>query len=746
MNKISTKKISLPIEGMTCASCVARVEKAISNAPGVKNVSVNLANEKATIEFEETNFDFVKIKELVEDAGYKILAPMSQDSDRSVVGLNIGKTTPTLSYESEVRKDFFISLLFTLPVLILSMGIMIPQFRNIIPLNDSQINKILLLLTIPIVFIPGKRFYKIFWKNTIHLTADMNSLVAIGTGSAFIYSLVLTLFPELFPHIHSSHVYFDSTAVIITLILMGKWLEARAKSRTNDAIKKLISLRPETATVIVDGNEVERKIDELQIGDMVIVKPGTKIPADGIIVNGFSVIDESMLTGESLPVEKILNDKVSGGTINQIGTFIFRITATGDNSVLGNIIRMVEEAQGSKATIQMLADKIASVFVPAVILVALSSFTFWIFYSNNFSVALMNFVAVLIIACPCALGLATPTALIVGLGKAAQKGILIKNAESLELAHKVDVVLFDKTGTITEGTPQVIGIYTTNYDEKEMLSMINPVEKRSEHPVAKAIVSYAEKFNLKEYTLEEFESNTGFGIRAKVDGKEILIGNEKFMLTNNIQISDELLLPDEKNEVASTIIYVSSNGNLIANISIADKIKENSKNAIESLKKMNIKTVMLTGDNYNSAESIAKKIGIDEVKAELLPEDKLKIVDEYLNQNKIVAFVGDGINDAPSLAKAHVGIAIGNGTDVALETADIVLLNNDLMNVTKSILISKLVVRTIKQNLFWAFVYNIIGIPLAALGMLNPMIAALAMSFSSVSVVSNSLRLKRAKI
>lgn len=746
MNKISTKKISLPVEGMTCASCVARVEKAISNAPGVKNVSVNLANEKATIEFDENNFDIDKIKELVEDAGYKILTPVSQDSDKSAFSSDVSEASPASNYESEVRRDFLTSLLFTLPVLILSMGIMIPEFRNFIPLNETQVNKLLLVLTIPIVFIPGKRFYKIFWKNTIHLTADMNSLVAIGTGSAFIYSLVLTLFPELFPHIHISHVYFDSTAVIITLILMGKWLEARAKSRTNDAIKKLISLRPETAIVIVDGNEVERKIDELQIGDMVIVKPGTKIPADGIIVNGFSVIDESMLTGESLPVEKTLNDKVFGGTINQNGTFVFRITATGDNSVLGNIIRMVEEAQGSKAPIQKLADKIASVFVPAVILIALISFAFWIFYSNNFSVALMNFVAVLIIACPCALGLATPTALIVGLGKAAQKGILIKNAESLELAHKVDIVLFDKTGTITEGAPLVIGINTIGYDEKEVLSLIYPAEKRSEHPIAKAIVSYTEKFNLKEYSLEEFESKTGFGIRAKVDGKEIIIGNEKFMRANNIKISDEPLLSDYKIKIASTIIYVSSNRNLIAAISIADKIKDNSKEAIETLKKMNIKTVMLTGDNFKSAKSIAEKIGIDEVKAELLPEDKLKIVDEYLNQNKIVAFVGDGINDAPSLAKAHVGIAIGNGTDVALETADIVLLNNDLMNVSKSFLISKFVVRTIKQNLFWAFIYNIIGIPLAALGMLNPMIAALAMSFSSVSVVSNSLRLKRKNI
>lgn len=744
MNKIVTKKISLPIEGMTCASCVARVEKAISKAPGVKNVSVNLASEKAVIELDETNFDFETIKELVEDAGYKVNLPVKDNSKKSISESDT--KSHTSNYEVKIKKDFLFSLLLTLPVFILSMGMMWTDFRNLIPLTDEQLNKILLILTTPIVFIPGKRFYKIFWKNTLHLTADMNSLVAIGTGSAFLYSLVLTLFPEIFPHQHISHVYFDSTAVIITLILMGKWLEARAKSKTNDAINKLISLRPETATVIVDGIELEKKIEELQIGDVVIVKPGDKIPADGVIIKGYSIVDESMLTGESLPNEKSIKDKVFGGTINQNGTFEFRVTAIGDNSVLGNIIRMVEEAQGSKAPIQKLADKIASVFVPVVILIALLSFTFWLIYSDNFSIALMNFVAVLIIACPCALGLATPTALIVGLGKAARKGILIKNAESLELAHKVNVVLLDKTGTITEGVPQVSNINPIEADEIEILSLIYPAEKRSEHPIAKAIVNYAEKSKLKEYSLEEFESKTGFGIKAKVEGKEILIGNEKFMRENNISFSNAAIFPNTLDEFTSTLIYVSMNGKLIATISITDKIKEDSKTAIDLLKRMNIKTVMLTGDSIKSAQAIANQIAIDEVKAELLPEEKLKIVGEYLGQNNIVAFVGDGINDAPALAKAHVGIAIGSGTDVALETADIVLLNSNLINVSRSFQISKSVVRTIKQNLFWAFIYNVIGIPLAALGLLNPMIAALAMSFSSVSVVSNSLRLKRSKI
>lgn len=746
MKKIETEKISIPIEGMTCASCVTRVEKAIANAPGVKKVSVNLATEKAFVEIDPKEFDFNLIKDAVEESGYKVIVPENSNTINKSSSTTFQKKETTSDYLTEIKKDFFISLFFTLPVFILSMGVMWSEFRNLLPISIEQLNKVLLLLTTPIIFIPGKRFFSVFWKNTKHFTADMNSLVAIGTGSAYLYSLMLVLFPEIFHHQNTSHVYFDSTAVIITLILMGKWLEARAKSKTNDAVKKLIALRPETATVVSNGLEIEKRIDELQIGDIVIVRPGDKIPADGIIIKGNSYINESMLTGESLPVEKSVNNKVFGGTINENGTFEFRVTATGDNSVLGNIIRLVEEAQGSKAPIQQLADKIAAVFVPVVILIALISFLFWILYTDNFSLALMNFVAVLIIACPCALGLATPTALIVGLGKAAQKGILIKNAESLELAHKVNIILFDKTGTITEGFPEVSKLITFGFSESEILSMLIPAEKRSEHPIAKAILRYAEKLKAGEYPLEEFESKTGLGIKAKVDGKNLIIGNEKFLKENHIdtdfQIDEELYLKEN----SSTKIFIAVNQKLAAIIFIEDKIKETSKEAIRLLKEMNIKTVMLTGDNKNTALKIANGVGVDEVKSELLPEDKLKIVSEYKVANNIVAFVGDGINDAPALAAADVGIAIGSGTDVALETSDIVLLNTDLVNVANAIKVSKQVVNTIRQNLFWAFIYNVIGIPLAAVGMLNPMIAALAMSFSSVSVVSNSLRLKRSKI
>lgn len=739
MKKIESKKITLPIEGMTCASCVARVEKAISKAPGVKNVSVNLASEKAVIELDETNIDLGKIQELVEDAGYKVTLPVNNNFNKSI---SESTTASHISdYEVEIRKDFLFSLLLTLPVFILSMGMMWPDFRNLLPLTDYQLNKILLLLTIPVVFIPGRRFYKIFWKNTLHFTADMNSLVAIGTGSAFLYSLMLTLFPEIFPHQNISHVYFDSTAVIITLILMGKWLEARAKLKTNDDVKKLISLRPEKAIVIYDGKEVEKDISELQIGDTVIVKPGAKIPADGIIIRGFSAVNESMLTGESLPVEKSVNDKVICGTINENGTFEFRVTATGDNSVLGNIIRLVEEAQVSKAPIQKLADRIASVFVPIVIIIAILSFLFWIYYSNEIDIALINFVAVLIIACPCALGLATPTALIVGLGKAAQKGILIKDAESLELAHKIDYVIFDKTGTLTEGKPKVTDFITFDFDKNKLLSFVASAEKRSDHPIAKSILEFCSGYSIDNFQLTEFESQSGFGIKAKFEGIIVLIGNKKFLSNNKVNFRnfDEENL---SNSESSTHIYVAVNNDLKGIFSIEDQIKDTAKDAIKKLKEMNIKTVMLTGDKLQTANHISNKIGIDEIRAELMPEDKMKIINEYKSQNKIVAFIGDGINDAPALAVADVGIAIGSGTDVALETADIVLLSNDLMSVPKAIYISKKVVTTIRQNLFWAFVYNIIGIPLAAAGLLNPMIAALAMSLSSVSVVSNSLRLK----
>lgn len=732
------------VEGMSCASCVARVEKSISKIEGIKNVSVNLATEKATFEIDNNLASLTQVEKAIEDAGYKIdFSSLNKKSEASTTHSDIKS-----DFDNELKKDFFLAIFLTVPIFILSMGMMWEGFHNLIPLSQDVINKILLLLTTPVVFISGKRFYKIFWKNLLHLTADMNSLVAIGTGSAFIYSTLLTLFPELFSDSSMvSHVYFETTAVIITLILLGRWLENSAKSKTGMAIKKLIGLKPQTVIVKRDNVEKEISIDELSIGDIVIIKPGGKIPADGKVVRGYSTIDESMITGESMPIEKNVGSKVIGGTINKTGSFEFQVTAIGDNSILGQIIKMVEEAQGSKAPIQKLADKIASVFVPVIILIAILTFVGWLFLSNaGFSAALINFVAVLIIACPCALGLATPTAIIVGTGRGAQKGILIKNAESLEIAHKIDTIIFDKTGTITTGKPKVNSIYTNSIDEREFLKLTGSLEQRSEHPIAQAIVSYAKKNGIDFENVESFESLTGTGLKGKVNSNEILVGNQTLMENNSIEIKIFQQNIDELSQADKTLVFVAINKLLKGLIAVEDEIKNNSTEVVAKLKAMNLKTVLLTGDNNRTAKDIAENVGFDDYQAEVLPGDKLAVISEYQSKGKIVAMVGDGINDAPALTQSNVGIAMGTGTDVAIESGDIILMSGDLNGVVSAIKLSRQTLKTIKQNLFWAFVYNIIGVPLAAFGLLNPMIAAFAMSFSSVSVVSNSLRLKRKKL
>ena len=741
-----SKLISAPVEGMTCASCVARVEKSISKIEGIINVSVNLATEKATFEMDGDLATLKQIEKAVEDAGYKIDFSSTYNKTQTVPSeiLSDKKT----EYDEELKKDFLFAIILSIPILLLNMGMMWDGFHNLVQLSSEVINKILLVLTTPVVFISGKRFYKIFWKNLLHFTADMNSLVAIGTGSAYLFSTIITLFPEIFSDNRiTSHVYFDSAAVIITLILMGRWLESRAKSKTGLAIKKLLELKPQKVTV--RRNEIEEEIDlnDLLIGDIAIVKPGGKIPADGKIRAGFSTIDESMITGESIPVEKSIGSKVIGGTINKIGSFEFEVTAIGDNSMLGQIIKMVEEAQGSKAPIQKLADKIAAVFVPVIILIAIVSFLGWLLLSSaGFSVALMNFVAVLIIACPCALGLATPTAIIVGTGKGAQNGILIKRAESLELAHKIDTIIFDKTGTITTGKLKVSSVFTNGINEEELLRIAGSLEQRSEHPLANAIVSYVKNRGINLEKPESFESLTGSGLKGLVNGNEVLVGSISLMETNSIITTEFEKTIDKFSEDSNTIIAVSINGRLKGLITLEDELKSNASQVIDKLKTMKLKTVLLTGDNIRSAKNIADRVGFDNFNAEVLPGDKNKIVSEYQNNGRIVAMIGDGINDAPALAQSNIGIAMGTGTDVAIESADIVLMSGNLEGVAKSLKLSRLTLKTIKQNLFWAFIYNIIGLPLAAFGMLNPIIAALAMSFSSVSVVSNSLRLKRKKL
>ncbi len=744
--EIKLQKISAPVSGMTCASCVARVEKSIGKIEGVKQVSVNLATEKVTFEIDETVNSFSQIEKAVEEAGYKIdLSSFGKDENKAT-----GKVQSETDnkYYKELKKDFLIAAIFTIPIFLISMGMMWEYFHTVFVVSDEMANKILFILTIPVVFISGRRFYKIFINNLKHRTADMNSLVAIGTGSAFIYSTILTLFPESFISASmSSHTYFETTAVIITLILMGRVLESRAKSKTSLAIKKLIELKPRT--VLVKRNNVEQEIslEELSLGDVVIIKPGGKIPADGKIITGFSAIDESMITGESMPVEKSINSKVIGGTINKTGSFEFEVTAIGDNSILGQIIKLVEEAQGSKAPIQKLADKIAAVFVPVIILIAVVTFLGWLLFSSTgFSIALLNFVAVLIIACPCALGLATPTAIIVGTGKGAQNGILIRNAESLELAHKIDTIIFDKTGTITTGKVKVSSVHTNLIDEKELLTLTGSLEQKSEHPIAHAIVSYGKDKGIRFENINNFESLTGSGLKGQVSGKEILIGNKNLMDNYSISTNEFTTVIDEYSDIGKTLIFVAIDYELKGLLILEDEIKNNSEEVISKLKKMNLKTVLLTGDNNQAAKVISKKAGFDDYKAEVLPEDKLKIISEYQNKGKIVAMVGDGINDAPALVQSNVGIAMGTGTDVAIESGDIILMSGDLNGVPNAIKLSRLTLATIKQNLFWAFIYNIIGVPLAAFGLLNPMIAALAMSFSSVSVITNSLRLKRKEI
>ncbi len=636
-----------------------------------------------------------------------------------------------------------LAAILTIPILILNMGSMFDGFSQFISLSQENINKILLILTTPVIFISGKRFFSIFWKNLLHFTADMNSLVAIGTGVAFIYSAAVTIFPGIIHHKEIPHVYFDTTVVIITLILFGRWLESRAKSKTGSEIKKLIELQPKTALIKINNEEKIIDIANLKTGDIVIVKPGSKIPADGKIIAGFSTIDESMVTGESFPVEKNVGSNVIGGTINKTGSFEFKVMAIGEHTVLGQIIKLVEEAQSSKAPIQQLADKVASIFVPAVIGAALITFIAWLIIGeSSFNTALINFVAVLIIACPCALGLATPTAIIVGTGKGAQYGILIKNGQVLELIHKMKAIVFDKTGTITEGKPVVSRLKTFGISETELLKYTASLEKKSEHPVGNAIFKFAKEKNIDLIEPDSFNSLTGKGIEGVINSKKIIAGNYKLMLEKNIDISSfNNSLDNFKNSV-----FVAVDNKLKGIIEIDDSLKEYSSEAINSIKSLGIKTIMITGDNYNSAISVADKIGIDEFKAEVLPEEKSDAVKKFQQQYGITAMVGDGINDAPALAQSNIGIAIGNGTDVAIETAEIVLINDDLRNVVKAIKLSRQTLKTIKQNLFWAFIYNSIGIPLAAFGLLNPMFAALAMSLSSVSVVSNSLRLKKIKL
>ncbi len=738
------ENITLPVEGMTCASCVARVEKSIKNIDGVESVSVNLATEKASISFTE-KIDLNLIASVIEDAGYRLVLPEQTHPVGEAASNQTVEKHREESYK-KIKSEFILSAVITAPVMLISMLMMTDWFHSVSPFPSEDLNKLLFLATTVIMFIPGKRFFLAAFKLARHFSSDMNTLIAVGTGTAYIYSTIVSLFPHwLGIAFIEQHVYFDTSATIITLILLGKLLEARAKNKTSDAIKKLIGLQPKTVRIIKNGKEIEVFLADVKVDDVVIVRPGERIPVDGVIINGSSSIDESMITGESIPIDKAVGDSVTGGTINGNGSFQFKAAAVGAATVLSQIVKLVEQAQGSKAPIQSLADKIASVFVPLVITIAVATFLLWYFAAGAFFVdSMINFIAVMIIACPCALGLATPTAIMVGTGLGASNGILIKNAESLERTCKVDTLILDKTGTITTGKSEVTGVYPVKpFNEIELIRIAASAEKLSEHPLAKAVVKYAEGKNLSLHEAEEFQSHTGFGITAVINGKKVTVGNVDFLSAKGIDITGLLsVLPG----VTDTTIMVAVDGIASGIITLADKIKETSASAVFNLKKMGIDVIMLTGDNQKTAESIATETGIQHYKAGVLPSDKLNILSNYQDEGKIVAMVGDGINDAPALAKADVGIAIGTGTDIAMESADITLIKGNLLDVVKAIKLSQKTLSTIKQNLFWAFIYNVIGIPLAALGLLNPMFAATAMAFSSVSVVSNSLRLRRVKL
>jgi len=737
-DKTPTQKVALPVHGMTCASCVLRVENAIKKVPGIVNATVNLATELATVEFDPQTVGVQDFAEAVDAAGY-VLATAEKTEERESVEREA-------TYQA-LRKRFVVSTVLTAPVMALSMLSMtawIP-WLNAIPMET--LNKILFVLTTPVLFWAGQQFFVGFWKTLKHFTADMNTLIAVGASAAFGYSTIAAFFPQLLITADKMpEVYFDTTATIITLILLGRLLEARAKSRTSDAIKKLMGLQAKTARIVRNGDEFDIPIEDVQVGDHVVVRPGEKIPVDGEIIDGHSSVDESMLTGESMPVEKKRGDKVIGGTINKTGSFTFRATKVGEGTMLAQIVRMVQEAQGSKAPIQRLADQIASVFVPVVIGIAVLTFVAWFFFAPNSTLAhaLINFVAVLIIACPCALGLATPTAIMVGSGVGAQHGVLIKGGESLERAHKVNTVALDKTGTITKGAPEVTDIVALNgFDEKTILRIAASVENKSEHPLGAAIVARARAQGIILSEPANFNSITGAGALAVVDDHLVIIGNQRLMREKKVNVQDGETVLQKFAESGKTPVLVAVDGKLAGIFGVADAVKENSARAIVELHEQGLEVVMITGDNRTTANAIAQQVGVDRVLAEVLPQDKANRVSELQAQGKIVAMVGDGINDAPALAQADIGIAMSTGVDIAMEAADITLLNGDLTGVVTAIKLSKQTIRTVRQNLFWAFIYNVIGIPLAALGLLNPMVAAGAMAFSSVSVISNSLRLKR---
>ncbi|WP_458626377.1 heavy metal translocating P-type ATPase [Winogradskyella sp. PC D3.3] len=730
------------IAGMTCAACAVSVESYLKPQKGIIKVAVNYPNQSVTLEYDEKQISIETISEKIKEIGYTLIFGANQNTQKVFEELE-EKRLESLKFK------LLFSAVFSIPIFIMAMF-----FMGQIPYE----NWIMMALSIPVLFWSGAEFYIIAWKKLKHFSANMDTLVALSTGIAFIFSVFNTVNPQYFLSKGlAPHVYYESAVIIITLILLGRFFEEKAKSKTSSAIKKLMGLKPKKVTAIRNGEELIISYDEILKGELIILKPGDKVPVDGKVKKGTSFIDESMISGEPIPLEKTKGSKVFAGTINQKGALRIIANKIGSETLLSQIIKLVEQAQSSKPTIQKMADKVAGIFVPIVIGLAILTFALWYFLGPEPSLtyALLTPITVLIIACPCALGLATPTALMVGVGKGAEQGILIKDAQSLETAYKIDTLILDKTGTITEGKPKVTDlIWDKNIESTHLEKIVLAIESESEHPIAEAIVQHLKKSNTNSVAIESFQSITGLGAEAKFENITYRIGNENLMLQNDIMIPNELSTKgnDLKLE-AKTIVYVGVENTVVGIIAVADKVKETTISAIQKLNQMGIDIHMLTGDNEYTAKAIAKKVGIKHFQANVLPADKGAFVKQLQGQGKVVAMAGDGINDSHALAQADVGIAMGSGTDIAMESAGITLMQSDLKQIVKAIQLSKATMKTIKQNLFWAFIYNLIAIPIAA-GilypfngfLLNPMIAGAAMSLSSISVLANSLRLKNSTI